>query len=317
MELTQLQYFRAAAQTQNITAAAEQLHIAQPTLSKVIKRLEEDLGVRLFDRKASRLTLNPLGEAYLVYVEMALDALARGRQCLEQMQTGRENGIRLASTFGGIPNMLVEQFVFQHPGLNITEVSIEPEEIESLLMNGHIDFALTLSPLDNIELEELSCVVEPLLLHLPDRIEPPGGDVRLIDFEHEPFAVFEGGKDSYATILRCCDKANFVPVIVYRSSRCQRVHELVNRLNAFTLMPAHMALGNWQHLPETVRRHILLVDEPRCHRIIHLYRQRRKETPEELSLFADFALHFFHSMEADITDRLARCFPDKTDIFTR
>lgn len=314
MEMTQLQYFRAVAQTQNITAAAEKLHIAQPTLSKVIKRLEEDLGVQLFDRKASRLTLNPLGEAYLVYVEMALDALSRGRQCLEQMQTGAEGGIRLATTFSGVPNMLVEQFVFQHPGLNITEVSLDPEEIETLLMNDHIDFALTLSPLDNVEFEELSCVVEPLLLHLPDAVEPPEGNVRLIDFEHEPFAIFEGGKDSYATILRCCGQANFVPVVVYRSSRCQKVHELVNHLNVCTLIPAHMALQNWQNLPERTRQHILLVDEPRCHRILRLYRRRKEDAPDELNLFADFAVGFFHCMNTDITRLIVQCFPHKTDI---
>ena len=315
MELTQLYYFRTVAKTQNITAAAEILHISQPSLSKVIKRLEDDLGAQLFDRKASKVTLNPFGEAFLVYVDMALDALGRGRQCLEQMQTGSGSGIRIASTFSGVPNMLVEQFSLQHPELSITEVNTEPEEIASLLMNDHVDFALTLSPLDQAELEELGRVIEPLLLHIPAASPKPAVPVRLADYEKENFAVFEGGKDSYATILRCCNAAGFVPIVSYRSSRSQRVHELVNQLNLCTLMPAHMVLSGWDRLPEGTRSQIYLVDEPHCNRILHLYRRRRDNSTPETQLFADFASGFFVHINNEITRMLMKYFPEKTDIF--
>lgn len=315
MELTQLYYFHAVAQTQNITAAAEKLHIAQPTLSKVIKRLEDDLGVQLFDRKASKLTLNPLGEAYLVYVEMALDALTRGRQCLENMRTGAGAGIRLASTFDGVPNMLVEQFALQHPGLNVTEVNVDPDEIAPLLLNGHVDFALTLTPLEQMELEEISCVVEPLLLHLPEALDPATSPVRLVDYQHQHFASFEGGKDAYATFLRCCSLAGFVPVITYRSTRSQRVHELVNELNTCTFLPAHLALHNWQRLPEKTRQRIHLVDEPRCNRRIRLYRVRKDDFSEEISVFSRFATEFFQHMTEEITRYLVQSFPEKNDLF--
>ena len=315
MELTQLHYFRTVAQTQNITAAAEMLHIAQPTVSKVIKRLEEDLGVQLFDRKASKLTLNPLGEAYLVYVEMALDALARGRQCLEQMQIGAGTSIRLVSTFTGVPNMLMEHFSLQHPELPVSEVNVDPDEVISLLTNDHVDFALTLTSLDHPEVEEVAFVVEPLLLHLPDTMEPPGDHIQLADYEHEHFAIFEGGKDQYAAFLRCCNMADFVPVVVYRSTRSQRVHELINQLNVCTLMPTHLVLQSWQRLPEKTRQRIQLVDEPRCNRLIHLYCRRKERVPEELKTFSDFAVDFFRNMNADITRLLVQCFPEKQDTF--
>lgn len=317
MELTQLYYFHTVAQTQNITAAAEKLHIAQPTLSKVIKRLEDDLGVQLFDRKASKLTLNPLGEAYLVYVEMALDALTRGRQCLENMRTVGGAGIRLASTFNGVPNMLVEQFVLEHPNLTVTEVSADPDEIASLLLNGHVDFALALSPLEQMELEEIACVVEPLLLNLPESLDPATMPTRLADYQHQHFAIFEGGKDAYATFLRCCGLAGFVPVVIYRSTRSQRVHELVNQLNACTFLPAHLALHNWQRLPEKTRQRIHLVDEPRCNRRIHLYRVRKEDSSEEIRIFSRFATEYFQHMNEEITRYLVHCFPEKPDLFLR
>jgi DNA-binding transcriptional LysR family regulator len=311
MELTQLQYFYTVAQTQNITAAAELLHIAQPTLSKVIKRLEDDLGMQLFDRKASKLTLNPLGEAYLVYVEKALDALERGQQHLENMRTGLASGIRLASTFDGVPNMLMEQFALGHPDLTVTEVRADPEEIASLLLNDHIDFALTLCPLEQMELENMTCVTEPLLLKLPACLEPGPGPVRLGDYQHQPFALFEGGKDSYATFLRCCNLAGFVPTIAYRSTRTQRVYELSNRLNVCTLMPAHMTLSSWDRLADEDRRRMLMVDEPRCNRRIHLYRRQKEQHPESIMEFSQFAVHFFQNMNADIARYVSQYFPEE------
>lgn len=316
MELNQLQYFRVVAETQNITEAAERLHIAQPTLSKVIKRLEEDLGFRLFDRRSSKLTLNPLGEAYLVYVELALDALARGRQCLVNMKTGTRDEIRLAATFDGVPNMMIEQFAMSHPEHSITEVGVDPDEVLTLLLNDHVDFALTLAPQEHLEVEAFSYVVEPLLLIIPDSMEPfqEQDYVRLSDYEHERFAIFEGGKDQYDTFLRCCNQAEFVPVTVYRSTRTQKVHELVDKLNACTLMPAHIVLSNWENLPEKTRRRVRLVDEPRCNRAIYLCRHRKDNTSEGLDVFADFAACFFRNMDVELTRMLRKCFPEKESI---
>lgn len=316
MELNQLQYFRVVAETQNITEAAERLHIAQPTLSKVIKRLEADLGFQLFDRRSSKLTLNPLGKAYLVYVELALDALERGHQCLTNMKTGAGSEIRLAATFDGVPNMMIEQFAMLYPEHRITHVYADPDEILTLLLNDHIDFALTLSPQEHVEAEMLSSVVEPMLLILPNGMEPFQEPIRLADYEHERFAVFEGGKDPYDTFLRCCNHAEFVPVIVYRSTRTQKVHTLVDKLNACTLMPAHIVLSAWSNLPEKIQQSVHLVDEPKCNRVIHLYRHRKENRLEGLDIFADFAAQFLRNMDVEVTAMLEKCFPEKKNSFS-
>ena len=63
MELLQLRYFVAAAREENVTRAAQKLHIAQPALSQSIARLEEEMGVRLFDRIGKRIRLNAAGRS--------------------------------------------------------------------------------------------------------------------------------------------------------------------------------------------------------------------------------------------------------------
>ena len=69
MELNQLHYFVAVARCENITRAAKELFITQPALSRVILRLEQELGTPLFDRHGGRVTLNEHGKAFLRYVE--------------------------------------------------------------------------------------------------------------------------------------------------------------------------------------------------------------------------------------------------------
>lgn len=78
MELNQLHYFVAVAKTENITKAAQELFITQPALSRVILRLETELGSPLFDRKGGRLTLNEHGKIFLSYVKPALDSINEG-----------------------------------------------------------------------------------------------------------------------------------------------------------------------------------------------------------------------------------------------
>lgn len=64
MELLQIKYFKVIAETENISKAAEQLYIAQPSLSQTLKRLEDELGTPLFDRTGKRITLNCAGKTF-------------------------------------------------------------------------------------------------------------------------------------------------------------------------------------------------------------------------------------------------------------
>ena len=69
MELLQIKYFRIIAETENISKATQQLFIAQPSLSQTLKRLEDELGVSLFDRKGQKITLNKADRIFLKYCD--------------------------------------------------------------------------------------------------------------------------------------------------------------------------------------------------------------------------------------------------------
>ena len=78
MDLLQLQYFRTIAQYENLTKAAQALFVSQPNLSTSLSRLEEDLGVKLFERRRGKIALTSNGKLFLTYVERVLGELDNG-----------------------------------------------------------------------------------------------------------------------------------------------------------------------------------------------------------------------------------------------
>jgi DNA-binding transcriptional LysR family regulator len=85
MDLLQLKYFQTVARSEHMTRAAEELHISQPSLSKVISNLEEDLGVPLFERIGRQIKLSHFGKAFLSRVERIFLELEDGKRELSDM----------------------------------------------------------------------------------------------------------------------------------------------------------------------------------------------------------------------------------------
>lgn len=142
MELRQLRYFAAVAQTRNFTRAAEQLHIAQPPLSRQIKQLEDELGVQLLMRNSRPLRLTDAGR---VFHEQALQILAR----VEQMTTatrriGRNErsvlaiGFVASTLYSGMPQ-LVRRLRQQRPELDIQLLEMMSMDQIEALKAGRID----------------------------------------------------------------------------------------------------------------------------------------------------------------------------------
>ncbi|MED2795985.1 LysR family transcriptional regulator, partial [Bacillus wiedmannii] len=133
MELLQLHYFLKVAKLEHMTQAAQELRIAQPALSKTIARLEEDLGVPLFDRQGRKIRLNSFGKAYLKKVEKALMLLEEGRKEVEDLAAMERGRISLATTTHKCFSDVIGTFISLHPDikLQITQAS-EREKVQQL-----------------------------------------------------------------------------------------------------------------------------------------------------------------------------------------
>ncbi len=146
MELRQLRYFVAVAETGNITTAAKKIFLTQPALSRQIKALENEVGQCLLERRAHSIHLTPVGEGLL---REARELLQHADQVLERVRTtGR--GVRLRvgyapSLASGILSVAVENFTQTHPDAKVELFDLSTGEMLAELESKKLDIILTVA----------------------------------------------------------------------------------------------------------------------------------------------------------------------------
>lgn len=156
MELRQLRYFLSVAETEHLTQSALALHVTQSTLSHGLRLLEDELGVRLFDRLGRGLRLSPAGAAFRVHARRALQEVDAGRTALADLA-----GLAAGSlAVGVIPTFLtsfvpgaVAAFSAAYPKVHVLVRDLRAGPIEELLMAGQLDLGLAFHPATRAEIE--------------------------------------------------------------------------------------------------------------------------------------------------------------------
>ena len=144
MELLQLKYFQTVAKLEHITKAAEVLQIAQPSLSKTITRLENDLGVPLFDRHNRQIKLNHFGKMFLQRVDKALMELEEGQREVQELAGLKKGSITLASSISKILPELMRGFMSKYPDVHFKQVIKPISEMKNQNPSAMRDFFIGL-----------------------------------------------------------------------------------------------------------------------------------------------------------------------------
>ena len=145
VELRQLNYFVATAEEQSFTRAAERLWVAQPGLSTQIRRLESELGVRLFERRPRGVDLTDAGELFLERARKAVAAAELARSTGDDLRAGLVATIRLGIVTGaGWPfaGTLLARFGRDHPDVELTVVESYAGTLLRDLHDGRLDAVL-------------------------------------------------------------------------------------------------------------------------------------------------------------------------------
>jgi len=194
MELLQLRYFRTVARMEHMTKAAQELRIAQPALSKTISRLEEDVGVPLFDRQGGRIRLNVFGKTFLDKVEKALALLEEGRKEVSELAGLDLGSIHLAtSTLDRLSDALGE-FLALHPEVNFRITQTSMEEMTHLVEAGEVDMCFTALPIDQPDISAVSVLKEDVYLAVPQGHRFAGRkSIRLNELAEDPFIGYKEG----------------------------------------------------------------------------------------------------------------------------
>lgn len=146
MELNSLRQFLVVARLEHLSRAAEELHVAQPSLSRTIARLEAELGAALFDR-AGRLQLNDNGRLFRRYVERSLGELDAGRRAVRDAVTHGGGTVRLASeTFLTLTGPLAA-FKRSHPTVEVELHWAPADDMVHLLRAQDVDLCVASQPI--------------------------------------------------------------------------------------------------------------------------------------------------------------------------
>ena len=143
ISILQLQYFRQLAKKQHMGKTAEELHISAAALSIMIRKMEEDLGMPLFDRKGHQIILNRYGEEYLRYVEAALSSLEQGRMQVERIWKSQTQKLSISVPHAQIWMDRILGFEAIHPESYIAVYAADVPRYVDMICDNTIDFVLT------------------------------------------------------------------------------------------------------------------------------------------------------------------------------
>ena len=170
MELRHLRYFLTVARTLNFTKAAEELHIAQPPLSRQIRELEEELGVALFIRTKRSVKLTAAGTAFLDEARLTLAqarrAIASARQAAQAGESTLVLGFGPAAEIKLFPSTLTSLRA-SFPKLRLEFRSMTTLEQREALLHNEIDLAFLRPPIHEPSLEAIPVLREQLVAVLP------------------------------------------------------------------------------------------------------------------------------------------------------
>ncbi|WP_248927209.1 LysR family transcriptional regulator [Paenibacillus hamazuiensis] len=239
MELLQLQYFLAVARLEHMTEAARSLHVTQSSLSKTIGRLEEDLGVPLFDRTGRKLRLNEYGNRFLRRAEKALFELEQGRQELSDLSNPEYGTLNLAVNTAGMLPHILHEFRKKRPHIHFHVQMLTTQEMVTLIHRGEVDFCLSSPPIEEDDIECQIVYIDPILIAVPaghrltDR-----SSVSLPELKDEWFVGVRKGHGTRDLLDSVCESVGFTPKYVYEGNEPARLSALVEAGIGIAFIPS-------------------------------------------------------------------------------
>src|SRR5215471_11227409 len=196
MEMHQLTYFESVSRHLHFTRAAQELNVAQPSVSQQIRKLEHELGTPLFHRMKRHVALTEAGKTFLPHARAVLQRLEEARLEVQEL-----SGLRTGSLAVGAPPSVgthllpraLAAFSRHHPGIALTFREAGSRSLLGLLEAGELDLAVVIQPIRHPALETLPLLEEELQLAVP-RSHPfaagrRASRVRLADLSAEPFVL--------------------------------------------------------------------------------------------------------------------------------
>lgn len=208
MTLTQLHYMTAVAEHGNFTIAAEKCFVTQPTLSMQVQKLEEELGVKIFNRATKPILLTDIGKKILVQAKKITEEATRMRDIVatERGFVGGEFKLGIIPTV--MPTLLpmfLNTFIKKYPKVDLKIEELTTQNITQLLEEGHLDAGIAATPLGMENILELPLYHEPFVGYIPKGNQLHAIDkIEVEDLNMTDLLVLEDGHCFRDHVLNLC-----------------------------------------------------------------------------------------------------------------
>lgn len=230
MQLHQLEYFLAVARHLHFTRAAEELHVAQPSVSQQIRKLEDELGAPLFHRMKRGVALTPAGETLLPWARRALADVEQARAEVQELAGLRRGRLAVGATPSVSTTLLpraLALFHAEHPGVSLTLREAGSGNLIRHLEQGELDLAVIIRR-RHPALQTIPFLEEELVLAVPPAHELAERDsVEIGELRDVPLVMFREGYDLREATLAACRRAGFEPRMVLDGGEMDSVLRLV------------------------------------------------------------------------------------------
>lgn len=309
-----MQYAYEVYKQKSFSKAAEKLYISQPALSAIIKKLEDSLGVPLFDRSTKPVSLTPAGEYYIHCAEEITAVETGMQQYFDDMLALKKGSVRIGASTYFCSNVLPDVLrgfrdLYPYLSVHLVESNSTPELREKLL-SKEIDFALTSNtyptedyeclelgfetiilavPADHPINEELSAlrysyaeIVD--LLSLSNREDAVIRRTPLHHFHNESFITIDRISDLYPRILTMFREEGVTPNIVMHLQQMSSCYFMA--ANGFGC--AFLRSSTLQTVKDTGRLYFYCIDSPHASRMTRLYFKRGGYMSRAMNAFMEF-----------------------------
>lgn len=269
MNLQQLEYIVALDIHRNHVKAADHCHVTQPTLSMMVKKLEGELGVRIFD-KSQPLKPTKSGEIIIGRARQILQEIKNLKEFIRNEKETLEGEFRLGVIPTLAPYLLprfLNEFLQKHPGISFTVMELQTEEIIRLLKTNRLDIAILVSPIDDKEIRETPIFYEPILLYTSENLKFFQQDkVSLKSLTYDNLLLLEEGHCFRGQVENLCSAKSKMahPQLNYQSGSFETLKAMVDNNYGYTLIPELAVNSKSKHVkrfvsPEPVREVSLVV----------------------------------------------------------
>jgi len=248
MTLQQLQYVVALDQYKHFVRASESCEVAQPTLTLQVKKLENEIGFKIFDRSSKPIQSTPMGHLFIEKARQIIREVESLKELVNQDKNELKGNFRLGIIPTLAPYLLpvfLKDFVDSHEGLSLEVKEMQSERIMEELDKGSLDIGIMATPLAHRHLREIPMFYEPFLVYAHPNHNILKKSIATSDDMHQNgLWVLDQGHCFRNQVLNICEKreARAVERISFDSGSIETLKNMIKGHSGFTLVP-ELAIG--------------------------------------------------------------------------